>query len=448
MSTANSNTLAPAGTVMWWDGGERAITAPEKYRIEEHSPSCFTIPLAAPVDVDNLLADCVPGGSITDPQVVADNIRAWFAKPAELAEQPPVGALGTSNGARCYIAHFFAREMRRHDFTTYIATDLAADFACALAQHLAAPGKQHASELHPDDAAVDAFAGALKKKMADARAKGRGGWEDPAQCSAEDLARMLRDHVEKGDPRDVANFCMMLHQRGEAIAAQVGEVQGDARAQFESWHCEKFKTRWQTGAPTRDMHNGVYAEKYGPAEQQVRWEAWQAAWQAALAARQPGTNEPADDDWHLRGYAYASKQETTCAGCGKHKHTPLRIDAMGGYVCLTCIDQKIGAMLGEFGYPPARGIDLGPRPMNTAPRDGTMIRLLVQFTEHATEDTAGPAWTIGARNDHNVGELEWGGWQFAGWCWTHDHFTEGKGTPVGWLPLIDGQRDAAPGVAP
>ncbi len=80
--------------------------------------------------------------------------------------------------------------------------------------------------------------------------------------------------------------------RKMAQAQQVGEVQGDARAQFEAWHCEKFKTRWQTGAPTRDMHNGVYAEKYGPAEQQVRWEAWQVAWQAALAARQPGAQVP------------------------------------------------------------------------------------------------------------------------------------------------------------
>lgn len=52
-------------------------------------------------------------------------------------------------------------------------------------------------------------------------------------------------------------------------------------------------------------------------------------------------------------YTYASTQATTCAGCGEHKHTPLRIDAMGGYVCLTCIDQKLGGLLGEFGYPPS-----------------------------------------------------------------------------------------------
>lgn len=87
--------------------------------------------------------------------------------------------------------------------------------------------------------------------------------------------------------------------------------------------------------------------------------------------------------------------------------------------------------------PAAPGIDLAPRPMATAPRDGTMLRLLVQFDDHATDDTEGPAWTIGACNDDNVHQDERVGWQFAGWCWDHDHFTEGKGTPVGWLPLID-----------
>ncbi len=49
-------------------------------------------------------------------------------------------------------------------------------------------------------------------------------------------------------------------------------------------------------------------------------------------------------------YTYASAQATNCAGCGQYKHTPLRIDAMGGYVCLTCIDNKLGSLLGEFGY--------------------------------------------------------------------------------------------------
>lgn len=51
--------------------------------------------------------------------------------------------------------------------------------------------------------------------------------------------------------------------------------------------------------------------------------------------------DASDNDWRLKGYAYASKQATMCAGCGEHKHTPLRVDWMGGYVCLTCIDKEI-----------------------------------------------------------------------------------------------------------
>ena len=97
-------------------------------------------------------------------------------------------------------------------------------------------------------------------------------------------------------------------------------------------------------------------------------------------------------------------------------------------------------------------IDLAPRPMATAPRDGTMLRLLVQFDDHATEDTEGPAWTIGHCSKSHPDDDD--NWQFAGWCWDHDHFTEGKGTPVGWLPLIDASpkgddvphRDLVPGV--
>ncbi|WP_353084105.1 hypothetical protein [Stenotrophomonas sp.] len=37
----NSPVIAP----MWWDGGDRAITAREKATIEEHGPSCYTVPL-------------------------------------------------------------------------------------------------------------------------------------------------------------------------------------------------------------------------------------------------------------------------------------------------------------------------------------------------------------------------------------------------------------------
>lgn len=72
-------------------------------------------------------------------------------------------------------------------------------------------------EVHPDDAAVDRFAVAMKAKLADARAKGRGGWQGDEPGMQQRLSDMLRTHVEKGDPRDVANFAMFLHQRYESI---------------------------------------------------------------------------------------------------------------------------------------------------------------------------------------------------------------------------------------
>jgi hypothetical protein len=49
----------------------------------------------------------------------------------------------------------------------------------------------------------------------------------------------------------------------------------------------------------------------------------------------------------VKQVTYISTQATNCAGCGQHKHTPLRVDAMDGYVCLTCIDNRLEALLNE-----------------------------------------------------------------------------------------------------
>lgn len=50
----------------------------------------------------------------------------------------PVGGhdLNTSKGGRAYLAEFFAKRLRRHDFQRYIADTLAADFACVLSKWL------------------------------------------------------------------------------------------------------------------------------------------------------------------------------------------------------------------------------------------------------------------------------------------------------------------------
>jgi hypothetical protein len=141
---------------------------------------------------------------------------------AALSAQPSPGGQGdaqTIEKLRAMMDHSFGGP----GFVVYGTAQSIAEVERRLAPGIAA--RQPVGDQHPDDVAVDAFAATMKAKMAEARAKGRGGWEDPTQCSADDLTRMLRDHVEKGDPRDVANFCMMLHQRGEAIVARqpVGE---------------------------------------------------------------------------------------------------------------------------------------------------------------------------------------------------------------------------------
>lgn len=70
---------------------------------------------------------------------------------------------------------------------------------------------------HPDEIAVDRFAAAMKAKLAQKRIEGRGGWEDPERCTIAALSLMLIEHVDKGDPVDIANFAMMIHQRGASV---------------------------------------------------------------------------------------------------------------------------------------------------------------------------------------------------------------------------------------
>lgn len=80
-------------------------------------------------------------------------------------------------------------------------------------------------ETHPDDLAVDRFAAAMKAKLAEARYKGRSGWDDPDRCSVTFLAELLVGHVGKGNPgnfEDIANLAMMLHQRGADPAVLAG----------------------------------------------------------------------------------------------------------------------------------------------------------------------------------------------------------------------------------
>lgn len=103
----------------------------------------------------------------------------------------------------------------------------------------------NSDSIHPDDAAVDALCAAMKAKLREAREKkSRGGWET---CHHIDLSQMLREHVEKGDPVDVANFCAFLFAKSKPIARlrefdqwkaqalEMLEAYGDERA-TEAYH--------------------------------------------------------------------------------------------------------------------------------------------------------------------------------------------------------------------
>lgn len=81
-------------------------------------------------------------------------------------------------------------------------------------------------------------------------------------------------------------------------------------------------------------------------------------------------------------------------------------------------------------------------PIDTAPRDGSLVRLLVEFEDHATEDQEGSCPTIGANNYENDGEDVW---LFAGWDWSHDLFTQGIGRAIGWLPMLENLNQPARG---
>lgn len=199
---ANPKTLAdvqPGGMVRLGDQAERA-----RFEAWAHAQSYRG---------GNIMAD----RDSVHPDMYADPIAqlTWKSWQAALSAQPsPGGQDAMADAARRVISDV--------DSGDYGGTISMATYDALVA---ALSARQPVGDQHPDDLAVDSFAAAMKAKMAAARAKGRGGWEDPAQCTADDLSRMLREHVEKGDPRDVANFCMMLHQRGEAIAARqpVGE---------------------------------------------------------------------------------------------------------------------------------------------------------------------------------------------------------------------------------
>lgn len=120
----------------------------------------------------------------------------------------PVMQAGVPDGWRAAIQKF----VDRCDAGEVLSRRTYAEFKELPAAPIA-PQAVAASDIHDDDIAIDNFANAMKDKMKKCRAKGYGGWQFKTLCTDEYLAAQLMTHTQKGDPVDVANFAMMLHQR-------------------------------------------------------------------------------------------------------------------------------------------------------------------------------------------------------------------------------------------
>ncbi|KVC71410.1 hypothetical protein WI73_11330 [Burkholderia ubonensis] len=101
------------------------------------------MPIDAPEPLLDVLCDAARGWPtyaevrpIYDKLLAAAPQPAQAGAPAEARELIGPHDLSTSAGGRAYVAEFFAKRLRRHDFASYIAERLAADFACALAVYL------------------------------------------------------------------------------------------------------------------------------------------------------------------------------------------------------------------------------------------------------------------------------------------------------------------------
>ncbi|WP_440977449.1 hypothetical protein [Stenotrophomonas maltophilia] len=134
------------------------------------------------------LADVKPGGSV------------------RLGDQ----SLSTSEGARRYVADFFATELRRHDFGDYILTELAGDFACALAQHLSAqppPGGQ--GGLNYERMFVDACA-ALAEVSRELGCDPEQGGAEPILAAIAELREALAAQPSPGGQGDALDLDRVL----------------------------------------------------------------------------------------------------------------------------------------------------------------------------------------------------------------------------------------------
>lgn len=164
---------------------------------------------------------------------------------------------------------------------------------------------------------------------------------------------MSRDLAERVQSALLSSHCpeqFLLNELQRAIAAPIVEADGMGEAVLlgtcdvppPGWVCSRGKG-----------HEGPCAASQAPVQQKKE------------------------------NFTYSSNQATNCAGCSNHKHTPLRVDAMGGYVCLTCIYNELDRLLIEESARHAEPDWQGCQEISDLPR---VHEVLQAFSADPTED--------------------------------------------------------------
>lgn len=173
--------------------------------------------------------------------------------------------LKTSADGRDFVKKLFAEHIGTHTYARYIDELLAADFACALGAWLKPQMAKLASYEAIDELGE---AGRISTLFHTSEECNRLRRRNDALSAA--LEEVL-ENAERGLPCPLHTKLRQLLPKAPPAPADEAERPG-----FEAWHCERFKTKHLTGAPTRDKHGGVWDKEYGPPRQQLMWEAWQA----------------------------------------------------------------------------------------------------------------------------------------------------------------------------
>lgn len=146
------------------------------------------------------------------------------------------GDIQSSEGARRYLADFFAKDLQRHDFGDYIANDLAADFACTLARHLALRHSDGTSD-------VQEMAATLERIAAGALADYEGVASDELHVLR--CAKLLRELASRAwrpissAPRDGTRVDLWLvNHRGEG--RRVTDAHWNESGQTRTWRDGKW----------------------------------------------------------------------------------------------------------------------------------------------------------------------------------------------------------------